>query len=262
MYDGASGSDGSSRPAQGQRCTACGQFEADPWARFCGVCGGALAPASAAGRGPAPAPPAAPTPYAPAPPGGPPPYQPPAAYSPAPAAPYAPAPAAQNAPITYTVPSIGYLGPARIGAAVSAAFTLLPSVLFAFAGIWLINRCRELLDSWRTATIPVPVPLVTVNLNMNFIDLLQLRALHDRLIYWDEHLWLAFAGLWLVPWILWIIAGALFAVLLALVYNLIGKLGGGMRVALHPTATGPGGPPPGSWQQPQPQPNWPPAPHR
>jgi hypothetical protein len=164
----------------------------------------------------------------------------------------------------YTIPSIGYRGPARIGAAVSAAFTLIPSVLFAFAGIWLIHRSRELLDSWRTATIPVPVPLVTVNLNMNFIDLLQLHALHDKLVYWDEHLWLAFAMLWLVPWIVWIVAGALFTVLLVLIYNLIGRLGGGMRVALRPTAIGPGGSPggAGNWQQPQPQPHWPPPPRR
>jgi hypothetical protein len=171
----------------------------------------------------------------------------------------------------YTIPSIGYLGPARIGAAVSAAFTLIPSVLFAFAGIWLIHRSRELLDSWRTATIPVPVPLVTVNLNMNFIDLLRLHALHDKLVYWDEHLWLAFSVLWLVPWVVWIIAGALFTVLLVLIYNIIGKLGGGMRVALRPTASGPGGSlspggasgGPANWQQPpQPQQSWSPPPRR
>ena len=47
-----------------------------------------------------------------------------------------PVPAGQQAPVVYTVPSIGFSGPARIGAAASAAFTLIPSVLFAFAGIW------------------------------------------------------------------------------------------------------------------------------
>ena len=30
------------RSQQGQRCPACGQIEWDLWARFCGICGGAL----------------------------------------------------------------------------------------------------------------------------------------------------------------------------------------------------------------------------
>ncbi|MGE3269839.1 MAG: hypothetical protein AB7P40_13895 [Chloroflexota bacterium] len=168
----------------------------------------------------------------------------------------------------YTVPSVGYSGPARIGAAISAAFMLIPCVLFGFAGAWLLHAARNLLDSWRNATIPVPIPLMSVNLSMNFIDLLSLHKVHDSLVYWDDRLWLTFAILWLVPWVLWIIAGVCFAVLVAAIYNLVGKLGGGMRVALRPIAVpsrshmaapGPGGPPPaGAWQNP----GWPQEPRR
>jgi hypothetical protein len=170
----------------------------------------------------------------------------------------------QGEPVVYTIPSIGFGSPARIGAAVGAAFTLLPCVLFAFAGVALIHRSRQLLDSWRNASIPVPVPLVTVNLNMNFIDLLNLHRLYDRLVYWDEHLWLAFALLWLLPWIVWIVAGALFGVLMALIYNVIAKLGGGMRVTLQPSAIRASAPPAGAggWQPPPGQAGWPPGPAR
>jgi hypothetical protein len=253
VYEDPNRPAGSSHPPQGQRCAACGQFEADPWARFCGVCGGPLA-AAAAGRGSGSGP--APTVY---PPAGGPGYQPPQPmHAPAPVAPYARGPIAQDEPIIYTIPSVGFSGPARIGAAVSAAFMLLPCVLFAFGVIWLIHWARDLMDSWRSAQISVPAVVTTVNVNINFLDLMRLHAVHDKLVYWDEHLWLAFALLWLVPWVAWIIAGVLFAVLMALIYNLIGKMGGGMRVTLRPSTTRAGGPPAGNWQQP-PQ-NWPPAP--
>jgi hypothetical protein len=178
--------------------------------------------------------------------------------APAPVAPYTPGLIAQDEPIIYTIPSVGFSGPARIGAAVSAAFMLVPCVLFAFAVTWLIHWARDLMDSWRSAQISVPAVVTTVNVNVNFLDLMRLHAVHGKLVYWDEHLWLAFAVVWLVPWVVWIIAGALFAVLLALIYNLIGKMGGGMRVTLRPNTTHAGGPPAGAWQQPQQ--NWPPAP--
>ena len=183
-------------------------------------------------------------------------------YAPAPAAQYPSGPAAQDQRIDYTIPSIGFSGPARIGAAVAASFMLVPCVVFAFLATWLIHWSRELMDSWRSAQISVPAVVTTVNVNINFLDLMRLHAVHDKLVYWDEHLWLAFAGLWLLPWVLWIIAGALFAVLMALIYNVIGKMGGGMRVTLRPSAVHAGGAAPGvgNWQQPSQQQNWPPAP--
>jgi hypothetical protein len=134
------------------------------------------------------------------------------------------------------VPSVGYLAPARIGAAVSAAFTLLPCVLFAFAGAWLVHAARDRVQSWQNASVRVPVPVVSVDLNMNFVDLLHLRDIFNVLIYWDDRLWLTFAILWLAPWLVGIVGGALFGVLLAAIYNLIGNLGGGIKVTLVPTA--------------------------
>lgn len=134
---------------------------------------------------------------------------------------------------------------------------LLPCVLFAFAVTWFIHWARNLMDSWRSATISVPAVVTTVSVNINFLDLMRLHAIHEKLVYWDERLWLAFAGLWLLPWIMWIIAGALFAVLMALIYNVIGKMGGGMRVTLRPSDVRGGAPAAGNWQETQQQ-NWPP----
>jgi hypothetical protein len=211
------------RPDQGQRCVSCGHLEPDPWARFCGVCGGTLA-ATGAPTNVTNAPHKPPVQYAPSAP----PAQPYGAYQVGPS--YGPQ------PITYTIPSVGFAGSARIGAAVAAAFTLVPCVLFGFLGAWLVHAGRDLLQSWINASVRVPVPLVSVDLNMNFIELLKLRSLFDVFIYWDDRLWLTFALLWLVPWVLWIVAGALFGVILAAVYNIVGKLGGGVRVTLSPDA--------------------------
>jgi len=176
---------------------------------------------------------------------------------------------AAAAPISYTIPSVGFAGPARLGAAVSAAFTLVPCVLFADLGAWAVHAARRLLDSWLTASIPVPIPIAPINLPMNFVDLLRLRGFYDSLIYWDDRLWLVFAILWLAPWILWIVAGAIFALLLAAIYNMVGAAGGGFRVRLAPASGAglstapppqpvpwPQGPsvPPAGWQQP----GWPP----
>src|SRR5213079_1836460 len=90
-------------------------------------------------------------------------------------------------------------------------------------------------DSWLRATVAVPVPLVSVNLTMNFIELLHLQSIHSLLISWDKRLWLAFAVLWLIPWAIWIISGALFGVLLAFIYNLVRNMGGGLRITLTPS---------------------------
>ena len=136
-------------------------------------------------------------------------------------------------PLVYRVPSVGLAGSSRIGAAVSAAFTLLPCILMAFAGAWLVHAGRKLLDSWLGATVPVPVPLVSVSLTMNFIELLHLRPVYDVLISWDDRLWLTFAILWLVPWAISIVAGALFGLLLGVIYNLVGTMGGGLRLTLE-----------------------------
>jgi len=238
-YDDPPTPAGVNRPSGGQRCPACGHVEPDAWARFCGVCGGTLGPGDAAAGSPA-----ASTAQL-------------AAVPPEPVARYRPAPPAQPQSIVYTVPSVGLGGAARLGAAVSAAFLLVPCVLFGFAGAWGVHALRSLLASWQTASVRVPVPLVNVDLTMNFVDLLHLRPTFDSLIYWDEHLFLAFAILWLAPWVLGIIAGALFGVLLAAVYNLVGKLDGGVRVTLVPSVAAPAsaavpatawpsGPPPGS----------------
>src|SRR5215217_2390703 len=121
-YDDSPTPAGLSRGSQGQRCVSCGHVEPDAWARFCGVCGAAFGPAGVLPGGPAGTPqiqrpvaqPVQPQPYA----GGP------------------IGPAGQPQPIIYTIPSVGFAGPARIGAAVAAAFMLLPCVLFGFLGAW------------------------------------------------------------------------------------------------------------------------------
>lgn len=248
-YDDSPTPAGMSRGSQGLRCASCGHVEPDPWARFCGVCGAGFSQPGIRPPGPPPvqrpvAQPVQPQPYGAAPTG----------------APFGPASYPQ--PIVYTIPSVGFGGPARIGAAVAAAFTLLPCVLFAFVGSWLIHAGRELLQSWLNASVRVPVPVVSVDLNMNFIQLMKLQPIFDVFIYWDDRLWLAFALLWLVPWALWIVSGAIFGVLLAAVYNMIGKLGGGMRVTLAPPSTAQARPAVSStvWPagtQPGPPPAWP-----
>lgn len=152
--------------------------------------------------------------------------------------------------ISYTVPSVGFSGPARFGAALSALFMLLPCLIFAFGGAWAVHEGRELLDSWVTASIRIPIPIAPINLPMNFIDLLNLKATHDRFIYWDDRLWLVFATLWLIPWALWIVAGAVFGLLFGGVYNLMGSMGGGIRVKLTPAdiaRSGSMAPPPPTW---------------
>jgi hypothetical protein len=177
--------------------------------------------------------------------------------------PYAQAPSAVPASVSgrgnhvvYRVPSVGLWGSARIGAAVSAAFTLLPCLLIAFIGAWCVHALRVLLDSWLAANVPVPVPLVRVDLTMNFVDLLHLRPIYNLLISWDNHLWLTFVVIWLIPWAVWILAGALFGLVLALIYNLVGSMGGGLRLTMTPDEAAL---PPTSWSAPMspgPPPTW------
>jgi hypothetical protein len=163
--------------------------------------------------------------------------------------------------IMYRVPSVGIGGAARMGAGVSAAFTLLPCLIVAFLGSWGVHALRKLLDSWLAANVRVPVPLVNVDLTMNFVELLHVRPLYDQLISWDERLWLAFAILWLVPWALWIVAGALFGLMVALIYNMVGKAGGGLHVTLARDDTAV----PAIWSEPMspgPPPTWSPGRYR
>lgn len=157
--------------------------------------------------------------------------------------------------VVYRVPSVGLWGSARIGAAVSAASTLLPCLLLGFLGAWGVHALRRLLDSWLAASVPVPVPLVRVDLTMNFIELLQLRPIYNMLISWDDRLWLTFAIIWLIPWVISILGGALFGLVLALIYNLVGSMGGGLRLTLSPDEAIP----PETWSAPMspgPPPTW------
>jgi hypothetical protein len=137
-------------------------------------------------------------------------------------------------PLVYRVPSIGLGGAARIGAAVVAAFSLVPCILVAFAGSWGVHAARQMFDTWQSASVRIPAVVTSVDLTMNFVDLLRLRPIYETLISWDDRLWMTFTVLWLVPWIGSIVAGALFAILLALVYNIVGGMGGGLRVTVTP----------------------------
>jgi hypothetical protein len=233
---------------QGIRCRACGRIEPDPGARFCGVCGATLHQAGATGPQPDTVQ-LAPSGEATI-----------GRYEPAVSSSYGQPPAPTGAigrggQTVYRVPSLGLGGAARIGAAVSAAFALLPCLLIGFAAAWGVHALRLLLDSWLAASVPVPVPLVRVDLTMNFVELLHLRQIYDQLISWDNRLWLTFAIGWLVPWAISIVAGALFGLLLALIYNLVGSLGGGLRLTLSPDEVAP----PETWSAPMspgPPPTW------
>lgn len=168
-----------------------------------------------------------------------------------------------NQPVVYTIPSVGFGGPARVGAAVTGAFMLLPCVLFAFVGSWLLHQIRETMDIWLRGSVRLPVQFVSVDLPLNFIDLLGMREVYDKVTYWDDRLWLVFFALWLVPWFTWIISGSLFAVLLAAIYNMVGKAGGGIRMTMTPANAAsfsrPAGPPVGPQSLPAWAPNPPPG---
>ena len=233
---------------EGRVCSACGRTEADAAARFCGVCGAVLHeppvhdsnpartvhdsyPARPV-RDPHPAPsvPAVDTPYGP---GATIDYHDPSPHLPAPSGPAA---VLRPASASYAIPYVGFAALARVGAAVSAAFALLPCLVFAFAGSWLVQWLRSTLDFWSGQRLNLPVigSFLGSTLNLNFVTLLRLEGLHDLVIYWDDRLVLAFALLWLVPWVLAIVGGAVFAGILALVYNAFGRLAGGVEVEIVP----------------------------
>jgi hypothetical protein len=171
-------------------------------------------------------------------------------------------------PTVYAVPSINLVGAGQIGAAISAIFSLLPCLAFAWLVSALVSGVRWMLDSWTGASLRIPIPIASIDVPVNYIDLFRLRWVYDRVIFWDDQLWLAFILAFLIPWAIFIIAGALFVGLLALIYNAVSKTSGGMRMTLVSTQLPPGGhagppvawspgPPPG---QPQgwPNQNWPP----
>ncbi|MCC6177641.1 MAG: hypothetical protein IT305_20255 [Chloroflexi bacterium] len=252
MSENVSARGGRQGRSDGLRCTRCSRIEPDGQARFCGACGGALVaaggtylheryelvdPATPTGHSTHPSAPstldpwpdpalplASPYQYAPSP------YQ----QATAPSASTYREPAPAN--VAFTVPSVGFAGPARMAAAVGGAFTLLPSLLFAFVGSWVVHAGRQLLAGWSTAKVPIPVPLVnSIEINLNFLDLLHLHPAYDFLVYWDDRLLLVFAILWLTPWLIAIVASMVFGIVLAAIYNAVGGLGGGLRVTLRPT---------------------------
>ena len=135
----------------------------------------------------------------------------------------------------YAVPTVDLVGAGQIGAAISAAFNLLPCLLFAWGASALVSGVRWILDAWTAASFRVPIPVVPVDVPVNYVDLFRLRPLYNFIIYWDDRLWLVFGLLFLIPWIASIIGGALYGGALAAVYNVVGKASGGMRVTLVPT---------------------------
>ena len=277
MYEDQHAPGRQGRPVQGHRCPACGNVDPDPQARFCGVCGTAMGTAAPLAGAPAP-----PVPY-PAP--G---YPPPARVAPAtqPVQVYAPASGQYNAPqalprTVYAVPSVNLVGAAQIGAAISAVFGLIPCLLFAGFVAKIVSDLRWMLDSWITASFRVPVPVIAVDVPVNYIDLFRMRALYDFVVYWDDHIVVLFALLFLLPWIFSIISGALYGTTLAGIYNAVGATTGGVRVTLVPGNAPPPapasslqqagwqpGPPPGPLQPPSwpnqgaPSQGWPNEPRR
>jgi hypothetical protein len=225
---------------EGRPCSACGRTETDAAARFCGVCGAVLhdppvhdpRPARPVHDDPHPAPsvPASATAYGPRATID---YHDPPAHLPAPGVPAAvPRPSSAS----YAIPYVGFAALARVGAAVSAAFALLPCLVFAFAGSWLVHWLRSTLDFWSGQRLNLPVigSFLGSTLSLNFVTLLRLEGLHDLVTYWDDRLVLAFALLWVGPWLLAIVGGAVFAGILALVYNAFGRLAGGVEVEIVP----------------------------
>jgi hypothetical protein len=165
-------------------------------------------------------------------------------------------------PVVYAVPSIDLVGAGQIGAAISAVFNLLPCLLFAWGASSLVSGVRWVLDALTTASIRVPVPLAAIDVPVNYIDLFRLRSFYNFMIYWDDRLWLVFSLLFLIPWVLSIVGGALYGGTLAAIYNMVGKTSGGMRVTLVAPVGPPVGQssPPASWApgpQPGQQPAWP-----
>jgi hypothetical protein len=161
-------------------------------------------------------------------------------------------------PTVYTVPSIGLMGAGLVGAAISAAFTLVPCLIFAWFITVLVGAARGVLDALARASLRIPIPIASVDVPVNYVDLFQLRGLYDSVVSLDNQIWLAFMTLFGIPWLIFIVCGGLCGITLALIYNSVGAASGGMRVKLVPVRQGPAGPP-AAWQPPGPPTNAPPA---
>ena len=164
-------------------------------------------------------------------------------------------------PIVHTVPSIGPLGAGTVGAAVSAAFTVVPCLLFAWFITGLIGAARGVLDALARASLRIPIPIASVDVPVNYVDLFQLRDLYDNVVSLDNQVWLAFMFIFGIPWVIFIVCGGLCGIVLALIYNSVGAASGGIRVKLVPVYQAPPGPPT-AWQSGPPgppanQPPWP-----
>jgi hypothetical protein len=160
--------------------------------------------------------------------------------------------------VVYAVPRIDLVGAGQIGAAISAAFNLLPCLVFAWGVTSLVSGVRWILDALTGASIRIPIPIASVDVPVNYVDLFRLRPLYDAVIFWDDRLWLTFILFFVVPWLLSIVAGALYGGTLAAIYNVVGKASGGMRVTLvSPQVTPPDAP--AAWAPPLPSapPAWP-----
>jgi hypothetical protein len=130
----------------------------------------------------------------------------------------------------YAVPYVGFVSMAKVGAVVAALVTVLPCLVFAYLGASFVHWMRTTLDFW--VRQEARVPIINVGLPLNFVTLLQLQGVHDRVIYWDDRLALLFVLMWVVPWGVCILGGALFAWLVGLVYNMTASVSGGIRVRL------------------------------
>ena len=164
----------------------------------------------------------------------------------------------------YAVPSVDLVGAGQIGAAISAVFNLVPCLLLAWGVSSFVSGLRWVLESLTTASIRVPIPFASVDVPVNYIDLFRLRSFYNSILYWDERLWLVFLLVFLVPWLLSIVGGALYGGLFAAIYNMVGKSSGGTRVRLVPMHDRPVGPAaqPVAWpggQLPRPPPGQPPG---
>lgn len=163
-------------------------------------------------------------------------------------------------PTVYTIPSIGPLGAGLVGAAISAAFSLVPCLLFAWLITGLVGAARRVLDALARASLRIPIPIASVDVPVNYVDLFQLRGLYDSVVSLDNQIWLAFMFLFGIPWLVFIVCGGLCGIVLALIYNSVGAASGGIRVKLVPVLQAPAGPP-AAWpaMPPGPPVNAPPA---
>ncbi len=120
---------------------------------------------------------------------------------------------------------VSLLAFARMGALVGAAVSLLPCLLFAVVGVMFVDWLGWLLESW--VLHGIRINLGDAGGPMTLAQLLGLYDVHLSISLWQEHRLWTFAALWLVPWVVLTAIAALFAIFLALLYNLVAALSGG-----------------------------------